>query len=275
MTRQARFAAVLARWEEQGFVRGPAITPEELDAWEAHHGRTLPAEVREYFLALNGFEPGQDGMEELDFMSFRPLSELKPAVGDVPGVRGRRASSYFVFAANELWRSVYALRLRPGRNPSAEVVVVGETWHRTIAASLGEFLDDYLASTPDVLFPMLPASRIERVRAWVRRLFIPGGEIKPRLRNRGAVNRRLTRFLNRLVRQQPHLRRRRGAVKLRFRVNERGRAELVEVVDPGPIPEVTAEAVRMLARMRFSPARVNRCRVAVLVELPITFQLSW
>ena len=271
------FAALRARWSEQGIDHATRATAAELDAWEARHGRTLPAEVRAYFAALNGFDGGKDGPEDNDSVTFWNLSELRPLTEERPEARVPDAASCFIFADNLLWGS-YALRLRPGRNEYAEVTTVDEPRPTIVAASLREFLEGYLASDPEILFrmPAVPLTLnirpANRLRAFFARLFIPDGEIKPRIRNHAALDRRLTRFVNRLVRDHSHLRRRRGAVKLRLRVDERGRGIFMELADPGTIPEIRDEAVRLVDRMRFSPARINRRAVAVLVEVPLYFQ---
>jgi TonB family protein len=65
-----------------------------------------------------------------------------------------------------------------------------------------------------------------------------------------------------------------GGVRVRFVVNEDGRADLASLVILESTHPAFAESVRqVLPRLRFTPARVGRERVRQVVEIPFGFQL--
>jgi TonB family protein len=155
-------------------------------------------------------------------------------------------------------------------------VLVDDEQPVVIARSVTEFLEGYLRADFSMFFPEWPTppprrpSLLERLR----RLFGRGGEVKPRLRNRAALTRELTRFAGKYVRDNPGLRRRYTAVVvLQLRVDPMGRPDLVEVTSPCAVPALNEEAVRAGWRMKFSPARIDNRPVRVLVSIPLTFNV--
>jgi TonB family protein len=65
-----------------------------------------------------------------------------------------------------------------------------------------------------------------------------------------------------------------GGVRVRFIVNENGRAELASLVVLESTHPAFVESVRaVLGRLRFTPARVGRDRVRQMVEIPFGFEL--
>jgi TonB family protein len=266
------------RWAADGFGRGPSLTEADVAAFEARHGRGLPADARAYFLALNGFA-GCAAMDE-ELLTFWNLSRVRPLSEEAPSLNVPDAESYFVFVDYLIWSHAYALRLHPGENPTAEVVFVDDGRPVVVAGSLTEFLEGYLRSDFAMFFPERPQrpvvpprrpSLIERLR----RVFIRGGEVEPRLRNRAALTRELTKWASKYVRDNPGVRRRHTAVVvLQVRVDPRGRPDQVEVTSPCAIPALNEAAARAGWRMKFRPARIDRNPVHVLVSLPVTFQLG-
>jgi TonB family protein len=227
-----------------------------------------------YFRALNGFEGGQNGPMDDELLTFWNLAELRPLTDEERSLEVPDGESYFVFADELMWSQAYALRLRPGRNTSASVWQVFSEEPVFVSPSLTEFLAEYLRAdggTPSLRQPAPPPpapSLFERFR----RLFVPWGEVKPRLRNGRAMTRLLTRRTSELLERQPRLRGRSGGVvKLRMRIGHDGLPNLVEVTAPAVIPELNDLAVEAGWRMRFAPAYSNRIPVTVQVELPITF----
>lgn len=277
MTIDEILAEIGRRWVADEFGRGPTVTEADIAAFEARHGRGLPADARAYFLALNGF--GDHATMDGELLTFWDLSRRRPLSEEAPALNVPDAESYFVFADYFMWCHAYALRLHPGENPTAEVVFVDDEQSVVIARSVTEFLEGYLRADFAMFFPERPErppvpprrrSLFERLRG----VFIRGGEVKPRLRNRTALTRELTKFAGRYVRDNPGMRRRRTAVVvLQVRVDTTGRPDLVEVTSPCPVPALNEEAVRAGWRMKFSPARINKKAVSVLVSIPLTFYL--
>lgn len=67
-----------------------------------------------------------------------------------------------------------------------------------------------------------------------------------------------------------------GGVRVRFIVNEDGRADLASLVILESTHPAFVESVRaVLPRLRFTPARVGRERVRQVVEIPFGFQLRF
>jgi TonB family protein len=271
-------AEIERRWVADGFGRGPLVTEADIAAFEARHGRGLPADARAYFMALNGFASYSAMDEEL--LAFWNLSHVCPLSDEAPYLNVPDAESYFVFVDFLMWSHAYAMRLHPGENPTAEVVYVDDDQPVVVAGSLTEFLEGYLRADFAMFFPERPVRTVARpgpptLLERLRRVFIRCGEVEPRLRNRAALTRELTKFAGKYVRDNPGVRRRHTAVVvLQVRVDLTGRPLSVEVTSPCTIPALDEAAIRAGWRMKFSPARIDRNPVHVLVSVPVSFQLG-
>jgi TonB family protein len=264
-------------WAADDIPHGPPVSAADIAEVEERYGVRLPAELREWFLGLNGMDSPAYPMDEhgLAFhplSGFRPLAEEAPSMADAPD-----AERLFVFADLLVWCSGYAVLLTAEAAETAPVFVVhAANCILPVATSFSAFLEGYLAGDEAVLFPEPPAAwraefdlrRAERLAA-----AIDPTEEKPRLANPDRVTRRLTRFAHayaRATRQPPG----EVVVTVRMRIDRNGEPGDISVERPAPDPALDAEATAAAAEMRFRPATVGGMPVAVWITLPITFRFS-
>lgn len=93
-------------------------------------------------------------------------------------------------------------------------------------------------------------------------------EVPPRITNRAAATRAAEELFEKALGPQGG----RGAVTLRFVVNPDGTTARA-IVLANENPAVDQAALTALRAMRFSPAQLNRRKVRVLVELPLSYDV--
>jgi hypothetical protein len=149
----ATLKALQDAWEARGVVNPTPATEAEIAAFEAGYNVRLPAEVRAYFRLLNGTRHGKGGLDDSEhLLSFWHLSQVRTlaeeGITDDP-----RADQIFVFADYSLW--VWAFGLRLGLDPSQPApIIVDIGWpHQEVSPDLNSFLEAYLRSDTDVLYP--------------------------------------------------------------------------------------------------------------------------
>lgn len=90
---------------------GPLRPPAGLSAiveFEARYSLTLPPDVREYFLVVDGMDIGTwDGNE----IRFWPLTEIRPACDELPEIARHAYGDYFIFADYSICAHMYAVNL--------------------------------------------------------------------------------------------------------------------------------------------------------------------
>jgi TonB family protein len=112
------------------------------------------------------------------------------------------------------------------------------------------------------------------LKRWVR-VQPSVAEVPPRLSNRRAIGRALSRFAREQGRARPELSDvAETAAVLRMRVTARGYPEDVTVHESTGDPLLDASAQHVGATMRFKPARVGRQRVTVWITIPITYRFA-
>lgn len=130
-------------------------------SFEAHYRVRLPADVRDYFRAVDGMA---EGCEDKALFGFLPLAAIKSVpeelarMDGIPDYSGiiqtlDAAARCFVFAEFLVWSHVYALRL--SADPSAETPVIRISGGRyaVMSHSFTDFAEAYLANADAVLFP--------------------------------------------------------------------------------------------------------------------------
>jgi protein TonB len=100
---------------------------------------------------------------------------------------------------------------------------------------------------------------------------VAGAEVKPRLLNAGEVQGVLQTLYPPILRDAGVT----GTTVMKFVVNAEGRVEPTSIVAVSTTHDAFAEAsAAVVARMRFSPARVEGRAVPVLVQIPISWTLE-
>jgi hypothetical protein len=117
----------------------PGVSAEQIREFEHRYGVVLPADMRDYYLAV-------DGMEDIfsdEPMGFWPLSEVKP-LGEEEGQYTEGNEGFFVIADYFISAHEYAIRLSARAPEGGAIIVWGEGPYRQVASSFEEFLARFL-----------------------------------------------------------------------------------------------------------------------------------
>jgi hypothetical protein len=139
-------------WRDAGLHIRPGVQPSAIEAFETRYQVTLPTDMRDYFLTIDGME------DELDpgYNRFWPLHLVKP-VEDELTERHQDRFAYpgcFVFVDHCIWCLAWAARLGPKPSRvSGPVfqVTASDIPGRRIAPSFTVFVEMYLADQDSVL----------------------------------------------------------------------------------------------------------------------------
>jgi len=132
-------------WSSQDVDINAGVSKAQLDSFESKHCVVLPADLRDYFLCVNGMAPdvSDEGMIRFWMLEeLQPLTQGAPAYSDASYIQ--HPESLFLFADYSIWAHAYAIRLGSVSLQSHEVVIIGSESPVTIAQSFTEFLDQYL-----------------------------------------------------------------------------------------------------------------------------------
>ncbi len=144
-----------AYWNRQGLLHGQLPTAHEVKEFEDRCSVTLPADVREYFLPLNGTAGGQYMMADEDLIAFWRLDQVATLAAE--GVTNvRDATHWFIFADHSIWGHAYAISLALDRNAAPPVAICYNPAFFQIAPSFSLFIDGYLRRDPEILYPEPP-----------------------------------------------------------------------------------------------------------------------
>ncbi|MCA9170825.1 MAG: SMI1/KNR4 family protein, partial [Planctomycetales bacterium] len=102
---------LIEHWRLQGIECPVGATESAIRQFEASRGLKLPADMRGYFLAVNGM--GERGTYDGNFFSFWQLSDLISVADDLPGRSTCEpdAVRYIMFADHSVDLPTYAIRL--------------------------------------------------------------------------------------------------------------------------------------------------------------------
>jgi len=139
-------------WRDAGLEVRPGVQPSAILAFETRYSVPLPADMREYFLTIDGME------DELDpgTNRFWPLHMVKP-VEDELTERHKDRLAYpgcFVFVDHCVWCFAWAVRLDRDPSPVSGTVfqvTASEVPGRPIAPSFTAFVEMYLSDQYSVL----------------------------------------------------------------------------------------------------------------------------
>ncbi|MBI1851930.1 MAG: SMI1/KNR4 family protein [Planctomycetes bacterium] len=145
-------AGVEQRWIEQRLAHGPPASPEDISAFEARYRVRLPADLRAYFMTLNGSHDASAGPCDEDLISFWHLAELRPFDEPGAGPPLPPSDSLFVFADWSINALLWAVQLSGDSNSSLPVFLVGGESPVEVAPSFAAFLEGYLTRNMSMLF---------------------------------------------------------------------------------------------------------------------------
>jgi cell wall assembly regulator SMI1 len=135
-----------AHWLAQGIDAPPGATEDRMKESETRFGVTLPWDLREYFLSVDGM--GEPFQWDDDLFNFRPRGEVEPT-GEI-SVSLKDGRSYFVFADHSIWLPAYAIRLTQSATDSHYVIAIESdptTGYASslVALSFSGFAERYLS----------------------------------------------------------------------------------------------------------------------------------
>lgn len=143
------------RWVSVGLDVNPGVTSEALAAFESKYHVSLPADLRDYFLAVNGMA---DGVSDDALIRFWSLNEVKPITEGAPDYSdpsySEDAASLFLFADFCIWSHAYAIRLSADGDGPNPVLAIGGEKPEKVFASFSELVSSYLRD-PDRLLAHL------------------------------------------------------------------------------------------------------------------------
>jgi hypothetical protein len=139
-------------WRGAGLTIRPPVAPQAIQEFEATYRVALPADLRAYFLAVDGMEDELDpGMNR-----FWPLEMVKPVEEELTDIHPDRFAypGCFVFVDHCIWCLAWAVRLES--KPAAVSgpvfqVTASETPGRQVATSFMSFIEMYLADQYSIL----------------------------------------------------------------------------------------------------------------------------
>ena len=132
-------------WLAQNIAINPGTSEAALHKFESVYGVSLPPDLHEYFLTVNGMEQTATDEELIRFWKLeevRPVSEEAPAYASTSYLP--EAGSSFVFADYSIWAHAYSIHLSKSISGPNHVYVIGGTKPVMIAKSFSEFIDLYL-----------------------------------------------------------------------------------------------------------------------------------
>ena len=131
-----------AHLHSRGYGPQPGATGIEIAAFESRHSVRMPADLREFFLRVNGTT------EFADFLltRFWPLEEVSPII---PSTSAGQSIRYFVFADQMIFAPDFAISLD---DPSAKVVRYWDGFSRIepVCSSFAEFVEIFMRDPWDV-----------------------------------------------------------------------------------------------------------------------------
>jgi hypothetical protein len=141
-----------AYWLAQGLQLPPGVLEVHLQQFEMHFGVTVPDDMRDYFLHVNGMGGVVTFNDRLnwedDLFRFWPLQEVSPMSDDqgYADLQIADRSSFFIFADHSIVLPAYGIRLDSARTGDHTVIACQGRRHETsiVALSFTEFAERYL-----------------------------------------------------------------------------------------------------------------------------------
>ena len=140
-------------WLSRDVPINPGVSEATLHDFESKYGVSLPADLRDYFLCVNGMPAGRTDEALIRFWMLdeaKPLPEGAPAYANPTYIQN--PSSFFLFADFCIWSHAYAIRLSAVPSQSNTVIVVGDTSPVLLFDSFAELVDSYLTNK-ELLLP--------------------------------------------------------------------------------------------------------------------------
>jgi SMI1 / KNR4 family (SUKH-1) len=143
-------------WISHDVACNPGVSEAALAAFEHQSRVTLPTDMRDYFLTVNGMS---EGVSDEEMVRFWMLEEVTPLPDGAPGYASQdyidNPESLFLFADYSLWAHAYAIRLVDSPLNRNEIFVIGGDYPILLFQSFSELIDSYLTDK-SLIFPQSP-----------------------------------------------------------------------------------------------------------------------
>jgi len=140
-------------WLSHNIEINAGVSKAALDSFEAKYSVKLPADLRDYFLWVNGMPAG---VVDEALIRFWALEEVKPLSEGAPDYSNpqyiKKPESVFLLADYSLWAHAYAIHLVSAPIESNKVFVIGGEYPIPLFNSFSELVDSYLTDK-DLLLP--------------------------------------------------------------------------------------------------------------------------
>jgi cell wall assembly regulator SMI1 len=144
---------IIKRWEQEDIPIRPGVTFNAITAFEDRNRVTLPNDMREFYLAVDGMGEHYDNDF---FFRFWPLSQVQPIDTYRPELANRYPGStdYFLFFDHSIDLSMYAIRLQKNAvapNPVAELCPQSDGSFRPAFQSFTDVIARYVNNPGELL----------------------------------------------------------------------------------------------------------------------------
>jgi hypothetical protein len=144
---------IVGRWRREGIPIRPGVAATSIAAFESRYRVTVPDDMREYFLTVDGTGEHYD---DDGFVRFWPLHEVQPIDRYRPELAGRYpdVSEYFLFFDHSIDLFMYAIHLQKNPlapNPIARLYPQEDVIFEPAFRSFTEIIISY-ANSPSSLF---------------------------------------------------------------------------------------------------------------------------
>ena len=140
------------RWVSLGVEINPGVSTAELTAFESKYHVSLPADLRDYFLTVDGMA---EGVSDDALIRFWALNEVKPITEEAPlfsdSTYISEPESLFVFADYCIWSHAYAIRLSSETESPNPVFVIGGEQPEKVFDSFSDLVTSYLSDPERLL----------------------------------------------------------------------------------------------------------------------------
>ena len=133
------------------------VSESDLADFEHKFGVSLPYDLRDYFLTVNGMS---EEATDNEMIRFWMLEEVKPLTTGAPSYANtdyvEDPESLFLFADYSLWAHAYAIRLFASAEKTNEIFMIGGDCPVLLFRSFGELIDSYLTNKDLMFGPSSP-----------------------------------------------------------------------------------------------------------------------
>jgi hypothetical protein len=150
---------LMGYWMQQGLRIRTGVSFQEIDSFESRYRVRLPADLRSYYVTIDGMEEGETDPNVFWFLPLKAVKSIPEELahfGGIPDYRDITRSladphRWFVIVDYLITSAVYAIRLS-ATDESTPVLWISGSRHRIVAPSFSGFLEAYLENPLGLMF---------------------------------------------------------------------------------------------------------------------------